>query len=511
MRKFTPNRNLTGGLRLPANKTESTSRPIKTGPIPPRLIVSMRQHHGPAAVPSVAVGDTVHAGETIGRSIEHRGADVHAPSSGTVTAIECRSVPLHSAVANEVCVVIDTDGQHRCVEAPPAFDPELKSRDETIAAIAAAGIVGLGGAAYPTAAKLASGAACKLLILNGAECEPYISCDDMLMREAARDIVAGAEWLRRIAGARESVIAIERDKPQAIEAIDEAAEALGADHLRIAEIPSVYPAGGERQLIEILTGFEIPTGHFPSEFGYVCQNVGTAYAIARLFEHREPLTTRIVTITGSGVAEPCNVAALIGTPIADLIAHCGGYTGDVLRLLHGGSMMGYALDSDALPITKTSNCIVAAADDEISVTQHEWSCIRCGECANVCPARLQPQDLLIAAEQRDPASLTTLGLADCIECGCCDVVCPSHIRLTERFRSAKPALARHLRDVAFADESDARYRWREQRRRGDAAREHERQAALREQADSQAKARAAIEAAVQRARSKKRQPSSSDV
>ena len=433
-------RHLSGGILLPANKTASTAGPIHRGFVPTKLVLALRQHRGNPAVPAVAVGERVLKGQTVATAGAAPSAAVHAGSSGWVRAIEERPVLGGHGVQPSLCIVIETDGRDERVPAgaAPAWPSDVVAQR---AAIRAGGIVGLGGAVYPTADKLATPVPVKSLIVNGAECEPYISCDDMLMRENAADIVSGTLLLTEVLGAPRAIIAIERDKPQAMEAIEIAAHAANDQRLKLAEVPTIYPAGGEKQLVELLTGEEVPSGRYPGEFGYVCQNVGTAYAVHRLRAEREPLVSRVVTVTGGGVKKPQNVEVPIGTPIAELIAYCGGYNEGVARLIAGGSMMGYALPDDETPITKATNCIIAALADEVRTDMHEWPCIRCGDCAMVCPSRLLPQDLLVAAVASDFASLHTLGLQDCIECGCCDVICPSQIMLTERFRIAKRSVA----------------------------------------------------------------------
>ena len=504
MLKFTPRRRLTGGMRLPANKAESTARPIHRAFIPPRLIVSTRQHRGPAAKLVVERGQAVLRGETIARANSIDAADVHAPTSGTVVAIEDREVPLASAVVVEPCVVIETDGADHAVREPARVEPGA-TLEEKLEQIRAAGIVGLGGAVFPASAKLRleSGVACELLIINGAECEPYISCDDMLMRESAKEILDGAEILRQLLDAKACIVAIERDKPQAIDAITAAGEALGIERLSIAELPSIYPAGGERQLVDVLAGVEVPSGRFPGDVGFICQNVATAYAVHRYFRHGEPLTRRIVTVTGAGVAEPCNIEAMIGTPIADLIAACGGYRGETVRLVQGGSMMGFAMGSDALPVTKASNCIIVASAPEVRRDSHEWPCIRCGECSIVCPARLQPQDLVLAARASNVAMLNELDLFDCIECGLCDVVCPSQILLTQSFRDAKELMRSSDAREAFSQQSDERYHLREQRRHEAIAADEQRRDEIKRLLGSEEDRVEAIRAAVARARERK--------
>ena len=227
-----------------------------------------------------------------------------------------------------------------------------------------------------------------------------------------------------LVGAPLAVLVVERDKPEALQAMREAADRLGDSRIEFARVPTIYPAGGERQLVEVLTGREVPSGSYPPASKCICHNVGTAYALDRLIRQGEPLTSRIVTVTGQGVANATNVEVPIGTPIREVIEFCGGYRGEVALLILGGNMMGYALPSDDLPVTKAGNCILAAHSDEIRESFGEWPCIRCGDCADVCPARLLPQEILRASRPQDFDRLDALGLDDCIECGCCDVVCP---------------------------------------------------------------------------------------
>lgn len=449
-----------GGLRLEAHKERSTRDPIAKAAAPSIAVLPLDQHAGYASAPIVAIDDQVAIGQPIARPAAEVSAWLHAPISGRVIAI----APQPSATqarAPAISIVIENDGRET-LHSPETANRDFRSMEafELREWIGRGGIVGLGGAAFPTLAKLASGAqtAKITLLINGAECEPYISCDDMLMRERAKDVVQGARILMHALEAGECILAIEDDAPRAEEALRAALANVDAP-VRLHVVPSVYPSGGERQLIASIFGREVPFAGLPPDIGILCHNVGTAAAVARWVRDGEPLISRIVTITGDGVARARNLEARIGTPIAQLIGECGGYTPRVARLLMGGTMMGMALSSDEIAVVKGTNCIVAASAMDLQPREAEMPCIRCGNCAEVCPAFLLPQQLHVNARAMDLAGLERYGLMDCIECGCCDYVCPSQIPLVERFRAAKPSLAAHL--IARDTARDARLRFEE--------------------------------------------------
>jgi electron transport complex protein RnfC len=431
---------LRGGLRLDTHKKRSTARPIRIASVPDRLFVPLDQHAGDPAIPVVAVGDQVQMGQPIAKPASNISAWIHAPASGRIGGLEQRSSDDGNV---QSYLVIENDHQDTRYAGHHPVDFMTLAPAALCEHISQGGIVGLGGAVFPTAPKLlqADTDARPHLILNGAECEPWISCDDMLMREHAADIVFGARVLRRALNASECTIAIEDDVPQAQAALD---SALAGSDIRLSVVPSIYPAGGERQLIKALTGREVPSGGLPQDINVVCHNVGTAAAIARWLRDGQPLISRIVTITGSSVREPGNLEARIGTPMASLVADCGGYSHETSQLIMGGSMMGIALASDADPVVKGANCVIVAASSDLHPRGPEMPCIRCGNCSVVCPAYLLPQQLHWHALAADVPALERLGLMDCIECGCCDYVCPSQIPLAQRFREAKPSLAARL-------------------------------------------------------------------
>ncbi len=449
-----------GGIHLPDEKALSTSRPVAAAPLPSRLAIPLRQHIGAPARPLVRVGDWVLKGQRIAEPQGIMSAPVHASSSGMVVAIEERPIP-HPSGLDGTCIVIRTDGLDQWARLPtpltnyPDFDaPTLRER------IRWAGIVGLGGAAFPTDVKLDPGPhqPIRTLIVNGAECEPYITCDDMLMREHAGRVVQGAGIVMHLLGARECLIGIEDNKPEAIESMRLAvAESDIAASTQVCAIPSRYPSGSERQLIHILTGREVPSNDTPARIGVLCQNVASLAAVAEAVILGRPPISRYVTLSGRGIKEPRNFEVLVGTPVADLIQAAGGLAGEVRKLVLGGPMMGFTLDSEQVPITKATNCILALTDQEAPDPGPAQPCIRCGKCAEVCPALLLPQQMYWYARCKDLDKVQDYNLFDCIECGCCDQVCPSHIPLVQYYRYAKAELRARERDQHTAEHARTRY------------------------------------------------------
>jgi electron transport complex protein RnfC len=453
-----------GGLRLDANKQRSRAKPLRVAAAPDEVVLPLDQHGGAAAAPMVKAGDTVLMGQPIAQPGAGISAWLHAPVSGAVKAVEPRPSPHHMG-APTLSIVISSDGRDAVFSSPTRIEDYTRASPvELCEHIGRGGIVGLGGAAFPTAVKLlqATGSADLHLLLNGAECEPYISCDDILMREKAGDVVLGAQILMHALSATRCTLALEDDTPEAEQALREAVRTAGAD-IEVVVVPGIYPAGGERQLISAVLGREVPFDGLPADIGVLCHNVGTAAAVARWVRDGRPLISRIVTITGAAVAEPCNLEARLGTPMSQLVRECGGYAGEVARLIMGGSMMGVALPHDELPVTKATNCLVVAAPTDLKPRGPEMPCIRCGNCSEVCPAMLLPQQLHWYLRPANAVALEQLGLLDCIECGCCDYVCPSQIPLAERFREAKPALAASIRAREVARDARTRYESRNER------------------------------------------------
>ena len=432
-----------GGLVLEGHKSLSNQTPIRPAGLPARLIFPLRQRNGEDAPLRVSVGDHVLRGSLIAGGTHLMDPPIYASSSGQVMAFEDHDLP-HPSGGSSRCVVIETDGQDESLPPLPLMDAETCSPESLLQRIHEAGIVGLGGAAFPTAAKWLKGeSSIDTLIVNGAECEPYITCDDRLLRERADDVIRGTMLLSRCLDCNTTLIAVETDMPEAHEALLNAKSALGpqAAAIGISQVPARYPAGGERQLIPVLTGREVPSGTVPAAIGILCQNVATVAAIYRSVTLGERLDSRIVTVTGGGVKTPQNLEVRLGTPVSFLIEQCGGYVIPDRQIKLGGPMMGHPVTSDAMPVTRSVNAILVTPTARPAPTPQP--CIRCGACAEVCPARLLPQQLYWHAQARQLQATLDQHLFDCIECGCCDAVCPSHIPLAQEFRQAKQtALAR---------------------------------------------------------------------
>jgi len=499
-----------GGLVLPAHKAGSTAAPAQAAPIPDRLTVPIAEHPGEAAEVLVTPGDTVRTGQLIAHPKGQRGAAVHAPASGRVAAVEERRVPHPSGLAAP-CVVIDSDGEDRWVEpAAPLSDVATTDPASLIRRIRDCGIVGLGGATFPTAEKLESAppaTGIEMLILNGAECEPYISCDNRLMRERPGAVIDGAWILMRVLMAPRCLIGVEDNKPEAIAALEAAVAEAGFEGVGVVTVPTRYPVGGEKQLVYTLTGKVIPSGALPAAVGVISQNVATAAAVHDAVRGGRPLIERYVTVTGPGVAQPRNVVARLGTPIEALIRLCGGYAENASRLIMGGPMMGFAIDDDTVPIVKGSNCLLVGTAETFPPPQQALPCIRCGACADACPVALLPQQLYWHARAGELDRACEYHLDDCIECGICGYVCPSHIPLVQYFLYAKSEIAAREQQRRQAELARTRYEQRQQRLERDrlerASARQRKKAVLQHKSRSTEQKKAEIQAALERARRKK--------
>lgn len=483
-----------GGIHPAENKHQSTRHPIRQAGIPDLLVLPLQQHIGNPARPLVSVGDRVLKGQKIADVNEGIGVPVHAPTSGTIEHIGDMLVP-HPSGMTDTCISLRPDGEGLWQTLTPLADYRKMERDEILAAIREAGIAGMGGAGFPTSIKLRPPRDRKVdtLILNGAECEPYITADDMTMRERADTIVAGIKIMAWLLRPERCVIGIEDNKPEAIEAMT---AAIAGTQIELASIPTKYPSGGEKQLIRILTGMEVPSGGIPADIGVMCQNVGTAAAIAQAVLEGRPLISRVVTITGDAVREPGNYEALIGTPVSWLLNQAGVDETRLSRLIMGGPMMGYTLKSGAVPVIKTSNCVIAASASELPEPPPEQPCIRCGQCAEACPMELLPQQLLWYSRSGEFEKAERLNLFDCIECGACSYVCPSAIPLVQYYRYAKGEIREQKAEQLKADRARQRFEARQQRlEREQQEKEQKRRERAKAAAEAQARKKAEAEKA----------------
>jgi len=493
-----------GGLKLQHHKRVACQHPVERPPLPKRLFIAMRQHQGESGELLVGAGDRVLKGQPLTEAGDDFIVPEHAPTSGRIDAITDHPAAQPPG-GTQRTVVLTPDGEDRWTSSTSLSDWKERSAEEIVGHLHRCGLAGLGGAMFPTAAKLRGDwPDLHTVILNGAECEPWIACDEMLMRERAHEVVEGGLILARAAGAEQVVIAIEDRMGAVEEKLREARRALDAEGtVRIRKVFTIYPEGGERQIIQALTGREVPHDGLPQDLGVVVHNVGTAAAARCAVIDGSPLIERIVTITGPGIAEPRNLLALIGTPFRHLVEAAGGYLDDVTRLVLGGPMSGTALASDEIPVTKGSNCVLALTRRETAPTQPTLPCINCGECVRVCPARLLPQTLFKLIEAADYDDAADYDLADCIECGCCAAVCPSHIPLVDFYKHGKDELARRRLDRRRATLAKRRYESREERLAREKAERQARRKAREEKLQRPDTAQDEIQAAIERSRRNK--------
>ncbi|OZI14388.1 electron transport complex subunit RsxC [Sodalis-like symbiont of Philaenus spumarius] len=443
-----------GGIHPPEMKSQSSHVPLRSVPLPDKLIIPLKQHLGPEGELRVASGDKVLRGQPLTAG-SGRTLPVHAPTSGTIAAITLHRTAHPSGLA-ELCVILLPDGKDQWVALKPLADFQHYSSAQLLSHIHESGIAGLGGAGFPTAAKLGSSEhGVEMLIINGAECEPYITADDRLMREHAHDIVTGMEILHHILRPRRLLLGIEDNKPAAIASLKDALCERPTGELCV--IPTKYPSGSAKQLTKILTGKEVPMGQHSAAIGVVMLNVGTVYAIKRAVVDGEALTERVVTLTGEVLARPGNVWARLGTPVSHLLAHAGFVPAAEPTVIMGGPLMGFMLPALDVPVIKISNCLLAPSVQELAPAEPEQSCIRCSRCADACPASLLPQQLywFCCGQEHDKARQHHL--FDCIECGTCAYVCPSNIPLVHYYRQQKAEIRALDDDARRAAMAKARY------------------------------------------------------
>ncbi|QDX97551.1 electron transport complex subunit RsxC [Pectobacterium carotovorum subsp. carotovorum] len=486
-----------GGIHPPEMKTQSSQTPLRQIPLPEQFIIPLKQHLGPEGEICVSVGDKVLRGQPLTRG-KGRTLPVHAPTSGTVNAIR-QHTTAHPSGLSELSIIIIPDGDDRWCERQTFTDYRAQSVDTLLAHLHQAGIAGLGGAGFPTAAKLQGGMrGIETLIINGAECEPYITADDRLMQECADEIIQGVEILSFLLQPKRILIGIEDNKPEAIRALRLALGKRGDMQLRV--IPTKYPSGGAKQLTKILTGKEVPFGKHSAAIGVLMQNVGTAFAIKRAVIDGEPLTERVVTLTGEALRQPGNVWARLGTPVRHLLKQGGFHVNKQPMVVMGGPLMGFTLPSLDVPIVKISNCLLAPSHTEMEPVAEEQSCIRCSKCADACPAGLLPQQLYWFSRGQEHEKARNHHLFDCIECGACAYVCPSNIPLVQYYRQEKAEIRAIDEEAQRAAQAKVRFDAKQARL--------EREKAARERRHKQAAAgvsttdKDAVQAALERVRRK---------
>jgi H+/Na+-translocating ferredoxin:NAD+ oxidoreductase subunit C len=481
---------LIGGVHVPENKQQSVQSSIGTLPMPRELVIPLNQHIGAPPKLLVAEGEKVLKGQVLAEPKGFVSAGIHAPTSGVISAISDHPIPHPSGMAAR-CLTLIPDGDDRWIEIKGLENYREHGPEKLLNIIRQSGIAGMGGAGFPTAVKLSARQPISTLIINGTECEPYITADDMLMRERPQEIVEGIKILAYILGEPDEIlIGIENNKPEAYEALE---PYLKDTNIELVEFQTRYPSGGEKQLIQILTGKEVPNGGLPADVGIVCQNIGTTYAVKQAIQQGEPLISRVTTVAGKACQTNRNYQVLIGTPISHLLEHNGFDKNQCPRLVMGGPMMGFTLEDLNIPVVKTTNCILAPTAEELPTPPPAQACIRCGMCAEACPASLLPQQLFWYAQSQNHERLEAHNLFDCIECGACSYVCPSNIPLVQYYRAAKGDMRKLAQEKINSDRARERFEFQKARKeKEEAAKLAKREA--RKKAAEQARAKAAANA-----------------
>lgn len=496
-----------GGVHPPEHKLESTGRPIAQVPLAESLVLPLRQHVGNLPKILVQPGDHVLKGQRLAEAVGSISAAVHAPTSGTIVSIEEQLIP-HPSGLPDVSITLQPDGEDRWGERTPV-DWRNTDRFALVASLRESGIVGMGGAAFPTQIKLRSGggSGIKTLVVNGAECEPYITCDDMLMRERAEEIVKGIEIAHYILEPERCIVGVEDNKPEAVQAMRDAC-AQSEVKIDVVVVPTLYPSGDARRLAAILTGIEVPSDKRSSDVGIQVFNVATLVALYRYLALGETVVSRIVTVTGN-VARPGNFEVPLGTPMTALLKAAGGELPNTNGLVMGGPMMGFSLPSINVPVIKATNCIIASAPRLFPEPPPVMPCIRCARCADACPVSLQPQELYWFAKSSNLEKVRDYKLFDCIECGCCSYVCPSNIPLVQYYRYAKSEIiaqdkAKEAANLA-RERNDFRLSRIEREKQERAAKHAQRAAGAKAEGAGEADEakKAAIAAAMERAKAQK--------
>ncbi|HDZ46887.1 hypothetical protein LCGC14_0120060 [marine sediment metagenome] len=445
-----------GGIHPPQRKQRSNQAALIEAPLPKRVVLPLQQHSGQPATPCVVLGDVVKVGSVVAKREGMISSDLHATISGTVGEISATHI------------TIEGDGQDEW-QRLPHLDWQSAAHEALLTRLSESGIVGLGGAGFPShiKARVVERHAIHTLVINAAECEPYITADDLTLRHYPAEVLEGAQIIAKLCGAPHIIIGIEDNKPEAIEALQ---RELQHDQTNSQPVPveltviaTRYPSGGERQLIKKLLDLDVPSGGLPADVGVLCHNPGTLLAILQAVRDGQPLISRIVTLTGDAIAQPGNRWVRLGTSVKELLEQAGLNPSGLHQVIQGGPMMGSPLLSLDTPVTKLTNCLIAATIDELPAPPAESPCIRCGECESVCPVALLPQQLHWYARAQDDAKLARYHLFDCIECGACSYVCPSHIPLVVDYRDAKSRIRLQRIEAAKAEYAKHRFEFRQAR------------------------------------------------